>query len=167
MAGPDFGSTRAASQRTCARGRRPIPRCRTCQPFAVSRSAIIRRWQRNQTVSEQKKTVLAARASFTRALYDSVNSRELMWSAYARKLSTCSDVWCESWPAAMCLRPPSPGIAWYVRPRAASAAGNVSWLNCGLVRDLGKERTSTTFLTRADRRTAINSANDRRPCPTV
>src|SRR5258708_39603360 len=50
---------------------------------------------------------------------------------------------------------------------AASASGSVSVLNCGLARERGTERTSTSRSTPASRSSATSSATLRVECPIV
>src|SRR5919202_1813081 len=52
-------------------------------------------------------------------------------------------------------------------PASSSAAASVAWLNCGLRRELGKRRTSTSVATAASRSVSISSSRGRVPCPMV
>ena len=63
--------------------------------------------------------------------------------------------------------PPSAARCSYAIPCAAREAGKTSRLNCGLVRERGTVRTSTTSLTSAVVKSATNSSIGRVECPMV
>src|SRR5207302_7082346 len=52
-------------------------------------------------------------------------------------------------------------------PASGRLGARAAWLNCGLRRELGKRRTSTSVLIEASRRHATSSSTGLVPCPMV
>src|SRR5712691_4664136 len=70
-------------------------------------------------------------------------------------------------PGSPLRRPPS-STAWrYAIPASSTAAATEAWLNCGLRREPGKRRTSTSVWTPAPRSVSTSSSRGRTPWPMV
>src|SRR5919205_163190 len=70
-------------------------------------------------------------------------------------------------PGSPLSRPPSSTSCRYAISPAASASASGLWLYCGLRREPGKRRTSTSVFTFASLRRPTSSSSGRTPCPMV